>query len=139
MNYVDSFYNFVPNDGSINFNELFSLSENGISARYSKEEFKSLFRDSLLESEGYVDDELLEGAHAYYELSNLYENKKEWIESESSSEDVFLDCDSHIILIKNGSGYMIEKSTLDIARSINEGALSWLEDKWNKAKEIGKL
>lgn len=138
MNYVDSFYNFAPNDGSINFNELFSLSENGISARYSKEEFKSLFRDSLLESEGYVDDELLEGAHAYYELSNLYENKKEWIESESSSEDVFLDCDSHIILIKNGSGYMIEKSTLDIARSINEGALSWLEDKWNKAKEIGK-
>jgi hypothetical protein len=33
---------------------------------------------------------------------------------------------------------MIEKSTLDAAKSLNEGALSWLEDKWNKAKEIGK-
>ena len=138
MKYVDSFYNFAPNDGSINFNELFSLSENGHSSRYSKEEFKSLFRDSLLESEGYVDEELLEGAHAYYELSNLYENKSEWIESKSVYNNVFLDCDSHVILIKNGSAYMIEKSTLDAAKSLNEGALSWLEDKWNKAKEIGK-
>jgi hypothetical protein len=138
MNYVDSFYNFAPNDGSINFNELFSLNESGTSARYNKEEFKSLFRDSLLESEGYVDEDLLEGAHAYYELGVLYEHKSEWVESDSSSKDVFLDCDSHIILMKNGIGYVIEKNTLDIAKSINEGALSWLEDKWNKAKEIGK-
>jgi hypothetical protein len=136
MNYIDSFYNFVPNDGSVNMNELFSLNESGTSARYNKEEFKALFRDSLLESEGYVDDDLLEGAHAYYELGVLYEHKSEWVEAEGNN--IFLDCDSHVILIKNGSGYMIEKNTLDAAKSLNEGALSWLEDKWNKAKEVGK-
>ena len=136
MNYVDSFYNFVPNDGSINFNELFSLNESGTSARYNREEFKSLFRDSLLESDGYVDEDLLEGAHAYYELGVLYEHKSEWVEA--AGNNIFLDCDSHVILIKNGVGYMIEKNTLVAAKSLNEGALSWLEDKWNKAKEVGK-
>jgi len=137
MNYVDSFYNFVPNDGSVNFNELFSLNENGSSARYSKDEFRSLFSDSLLESDGYVNEELLEGAYAYYELSTLYENKSGWIDSGSSYNNVFLDCDSHIILIKNGMGYLIEKSTLDIARSLNEKGIGWLEDKWNKVKSAG--
>jgi len=136
MNYVDSFYNFCPNDGSVNMNELFSLNESGTSARYNKEEFKSLFRDYLLESEGYVDDDLLEGAYAYYELGVLYEHKSEWVEAEGNN--IFLDCDSHVILIKNGSGYMIEKNTLDAVKSLNEGELSWLEDKWNKAKEVGK-
>jgi len=134
--YVDSFYNFFPNDGTINMSELFSLNENGSAARYSKEEFKSIFRDSLLESDGYADEELLEGAHAYYELGVLYENKSEWVETKGDT--LFLDCDSHVILIKNGSGYMIEKSTLVAAKSLNEGALDWLEDKWNKAKEVGK-
>jgi len=136
MQHIDSFYNFVPNDGSINFNELFSVNESGNSAKYSKKEFKDLFRKSLLESEGYVDDNFLDEAHAYYELGVLYENKSEWIESEG--KNIFLDCDSHVILIKNGFGYMIEKSTLDIAGSLNEGLLDTIAAKWKSFKKEAK-
>lgn len=43
MNYVDSFYNFIPNDGSVNMNELFSLGAQGYMPKYTCEEFKNLF------------------------------------------------------------------------------------------------
>lgn len=136
MNYVESFYNFVPNDGSINLEELFSLSENGHSARYSKKEFKDIFYDSLMESEGYVDDDMLEGAYAHYELGMLYEAKSHWLESEG--ESIYLDCDSHVILIKNGEGYIIEKSTFDMSQSINEGLWDMVKKGWEKTKSFAK-
>ena len=43
MNYVDSFYNFAPNDGSVNMNELFSLGAQGFMPKYTCEEFKNIF------------------------------------------------------------------------------------------------
>lgn len=140
MNYVDSFYNFAANDGSINFDELFTFNENGSSARYSKEEFKDLFRDSLMESDGYADEEILENAHSYYELGMLYEAKSHWFESNSNFN--YLDCESHVILIKDGEGYMIEKSTFDKSRIINEGfwddPLGSIKSGWQKVKSVAK-
>lgn len=134
--YIDSFYSFAPNDGTINLDELFTLNENGSSAKYSKEEFKNLFSGHLLESEGYVDDSLLESAHTFYELSMLYEAKSNWIESEGKFN--YLDCDSHVILMKNGEGYMIEKSTMEAAKSLNEGLWDSIKSGWNSLKDKAK-
>ena len=142
MNYVDSFYNFTPNDGSINFEELFTFNENRTSAKYSKDEFKDLFRDSLMESDGYADEEILENAHAHYELGMLYEAKSHWFESNVNFN--YLDCESHIILIKEGEGYIIDKSTFTRSKSINEGEGFWSDPMgsisagWQKVKSVAK-
>ena len=136
MNYIESFYNFYPNDGSINVYEMFSLNQNGTSAKYSKEEFKNIFKESLLESEEYVDDEILESAHAHYELGMLYEAKSHWFNSDGDFN--YLDCESHVILIKNGEGYMIEKNTFLSSESLNEGLWDKIKSGWNKAKSLAK-
>ena len=134
--YVDSFYNFSPNDGTINMSELFSLNENGSAARYSKEEFKSIFRDSLLESDGYADEEILESAHTFYELNMLFEGKSHWLGSNEQS--MYLDCDSHVLIINNGEGFLIEQSTFEAAKSLNEGLWDKITSGWNYLKDKAK-
>lgn len=134
--HVESFYNFSPNDGSVNFDELLSLSESGSSARYTKEEFKNLFRGPLLESEGYVSEEILESAHAFYELNMLYEGKSHWLGSNEQS--MYLDCDSHVLIINNGEGFLIEQSTFEAAKSLNEGLWDKITSGWNYLKDKAK-
>jgi hypothetical protein len=137
-NIISDFAQFSNESNIIDLDDIFSLNENGSSVKYSKEEFKNIFRGPLLESEGSVDESLLEKAHAYYEMSMLYENKSHWIEDKGKF--MYLDSDTHMILIKNGEGFVIEKSTFDVANNINEWGIGWsdIEAGWNKVKSVSK-
>ena len=129
MNYVDSFYNFAPNDGSVNMNELFSLGAQGFMPKYTCEEFKNIFSGYLNEAEEYMDDESLDEAHSYYEIAMLAEARSHW--GETDGEINYIDAETHVILVKNSEAFIIEKKTLDMVQNIDE---SWLGNVWNKGK-----
>jgi len=141
-NIISNFNEFANEPNLIDLDDVFSLNENGSAAKYSKEEFKNMFRGPLLESEGSVDESLLEKAHAYYEISMLYETKSHWLEA--SGQFVYLDADTHMILMKNGEGFVIEKSTFAVARgrgnNLNEWGIGWSDIKagWDKVKSVAK-
>jgi hypothetical protein len=141
-NIISDFDQFSNESNLIDLDDVFSLNENGSAPKYSKAEFKNMFRGPLLESEGSVDEALLEKAHAYYEISMLYENKSHWLET--PGQFVYLDADTHMILMKNGEGFVIEKSTFAVARgrsnNINEWGIGWSDIKagWNKVKSVAK-
>lgn len=122
-------FNNFHNEGNIDLTDIFTLNEDGYAAKYSKSEFKKFFQNSLNESE-VLDESLIEPSYAFYELSMLYEAKSSWLETEG--QFVYLDCDSHVILIKNGEGHLIEKSTFDLVQStsINEGWWSNIISTW---------
>ena len=141
-NIISNFDQFSNESNLIDLDDVFSLNENGSATKYSKEEFKNMFRGPLLESEGSVDESLLEKAHAYYEISMLYETKSHWLET--AGQFVYLDADTHMILMKNGEGFVIEKSTFAVARgrgnNLNEWGIGWSDIKagWNKVKSVAK-
>jgi hypothetical protein len=110
----------------IDYEDLFSLQENKSQAKYSFEGFKNYFSGLLLESDGYVDESLLENSFAFYEYSMLYEAKSHWFESGSIKEAMYLDCDSHMMIFTSGEGFLIEKKTFT---KINE---------WLTLDDIGK-
>jgi hypothetical protein len=121
------FKNF-HNEGNIDLADIFTLNENGSGVKYSKDEFKKFFEGPLNESE-YMDESLVNSSYAFYELSMLYESKSSWLETEGKF--MYLDCDSHVMLIKNGEGHMIEKSTFDISQSsLDEGLWDDIQNKW---------
>ena len=107
--------------------DLFQLHESNAMAKYGLSDFKSLFRGALLESEGYVDDRLLERAHVCYELDMLAESKSHWFSDDG--EVVKIDAGDHIILVKNNEAYIVSANTMN---SINE-FWSWSDAKnaWN--------
>jgi hypothetical protein len=134
MNYVDSFYNFAPNDGTPNLNELFSLSsEGGFMAKYNCESFKNLFSAYLNESDSYMEDESLNEMHSYYEMSMLAEARSSW--DNTDGEINYIDVETHVILIKNSEAFVIEKKTFDMFQNIDE---SWLGNMWDKGKAAVK-
>jgi hypothetical protein len=110
--------------------DIFQLHESNAMAKYGLDDFKSLFRGPLLESEGYVDEQLLERAHVCYELDMLAESKSHWFSDEG--EVVKIDAGEHIILIKNNEAYVVSANTLN---SINE-FWSWSDAKnaWHGLK-----
>jgi hypothetical protein len=121
-------FNNFHNEGNIDLADIFTLNEDGYAAKYSKDEFKKIFKGSLNESE-YMDESLVNSSYAFYELSMLYESKSNWIGTEGKF--MYLDCDSHVILIKNGEGHMIEKSTFELSQSgLDESLWSDIENKW---------
>jgi len=127
MNRILEFNNF-HNEGNIGLADIFTLNEDGYAAKYSKSEFKKFFQNSLNESE-VLDESLIEPSYAFYELSMLYESKSNWMETEGKF--MYLDCDTHVILIKNGEGHMIEKSTFELTQSgLDESLWSDIENKW---------
>jgi len=127
MNYVDSFYNFLPNDGTTTLNELFSLhSEGGFMAKYNCEEFKNVFSGFLNESDQYMDEDSLNEAHSYYEMSMLAEARSSWGDTEGDIN--YIDAETHVILIKNSEAFVIEKKTFDMVQNINEWSLPSLSD-----------
>jgi hypothetical protein len=132
MDNILSFNNFY-NDSAIDLNDIFSLNENGSGVKYSKDEFKKIFEGPLNES-GYMDESLVDSSYAYYELSMLYESKSNWMETEGKF--IYLDCDTHVILIKNGEGHMLEKSTFDLSKqTLASGLWSDIENKWLSLKK----
>lgn len=126
---MDNIANFNEfNDSSTDMDFIFSLDEQKCMAKYGFNEFKKLFSGKLLESEGYVDELLIEKAHSYYEMSMLSEAKPHWFDNE---EEIFkIDAETHIILVKNSEAFIIEKKTHD---AINEWwSLDDAKKAWNK-------
>jgi len=126
MSHIESFQSFHLRNMGIDYDDLFSLQENKSQARYSFEGFRNYFSGFLLESDGYVDESLLENSFAFYEYSMLYEAKSHWFESGSIKEAMYLDCDSHMMVFTDGEGFLIEKITFS---KINE---------WITREDIGK-
>lgn len=126
MNYVDSFYNFAHNNGSVNMNELFSLGAQGYMPKYTCEEFKNLFTEYLNEADEYMDSESLDEAHSYYEMSMLAEAKSSW--DRTDGEIHYIDAETHVILVKNSDAFIIEKKTFDLVQNINEFKIPSIND-----------
>lgn len=122
-------FNDFHNEANIGLADIFTLNEDGYAAKYNKAEFRNFFKNSLNESEA-LDESLIEPSYAFYELSMLYESKSSWIETEGKF--VYLDCDTHVLLVKNGEGHLIEKSTFDLIHSnINEGLWDSITSTWS--------
>ena len=117
MSYIESFQSFHLRNMGIDYDDLFSLQENKSQAKYSFEGFRNYFSDFLLESEGYIDESLLENSFAFYECSMLYEAKSHWFEGGGIGNSDYLDCGTHALVIKDGEGFLIEKITFN---KINE-------------------
>jgi hypothetical protein len=117
MSYIESFQSFHLRNMGIDYDDLFSLQENKSQAKYSFQEFKNYFSDFLLESEGYINESLLENSFAFYECSMLYEAKSHWFEGAGIGNSDYLDCGTHALVIKDGEGFLIEKITFN---KINE-------------------
>lgn len=117
MSYIESFQSFHLRNMGIDYDDLFSLQENKSQAKYSFQEFKNYFSDFLLESEGHIDESLLENSFAFYECSMLYEAKSHWFEGAGIGNSDYLDCGTHALVIKDGEGFLIEKITFN---KINE-------------------
>jgi hypothetical protein len=126
MSNIESFQSFHLRNMGIDYEDLFSLQENKSQAKYSFEGFKNYFSGLLLESDGYIDESLLEDSFAFYEYTMLYEAKSHWFESESMNKAMYLDCDSHMMIFTEGEGFLIEKRTFT---KINE---------WLTMDDIGK-
>jgi len=117
MSRIESFQSFHLRNMGIDYEDLFSLQENKSQAKYSFQEFKNYFSDFLLESEGHIDESLLENSFAFYECSMLYEAKSHWFEGDGIGNSDYLDCGTHALVFKNGEGFLIEKITFN---KINE-------------------
>jgi len=136
MSHIESFQSFHLRNMGIDYGDLFSLQENKSQAKYSFEGFRNYFSGLLLESDGYIDESLLEDSFAFYEYSMLYEAKSHWFESESIKEAMYLDCDSHMMIFTNGEGFLIEKRTFS---KINEWlSMNDIGNAWNSLKNKTK-
>lgn len=115
---------------ALGIEDLFQLHESQIMPKFNLMDFKAIFRGPLLESEGYVDQDLLERTHAYYELAMLGTAKKEWLESEGPIYSI--PAGEHTILIKNNESFILSETTI---RMINEGwSLADAVSEFNKLK-----
>jgi len=123
-NYIQSFNEFESLNEDLILEDLFSLHEKGIMPKYNSTEFKNIFSGYLNESNVSIDEESLNEAHSYYEISMLAEARSSWGETEG--EINYIDADTHVILIKNSEAFIIEKKTLEMSQSLNEWSLpSW--------------
>ena len=136
MSHVESFQSFHLRNMGIDYEDLFYLQENKSQAKYSFEGFRNYFSGLLLESDGYIDESLLENSFAFYEYTMLYEAKSHWFESESIKEAMYLDCDSHMMIFTDGEGFLIEKRTF---AKINEWlTMDDIGKAWNSLKDKAK-
>lgn len=133
MSYIQSFNEFGSLNEDLLLGNLFSLNEQGIMPKYNSTEFKNIFSGYLNEAQEHTDDDSLNEAHSYYEMSMLAEARSSWGETD---EDIhYVDAETHIILIKNSEAFIIEKKTFDMIQSIDE---SWLGNLWDKGKAAFK-
>lgn len=126
MSHVESFQSFHLRNMGLDYDDLFSLAENKSQSKYSFNEFKNYFSGLLLESDGYIDESLLENSFAFYEYTMLYESKSHWFKYDEIKKAMYLDCDSHMMIFLEGEGFLIEKITFS---KINE---------WLSMDDIGK-
>lgn len=125
-NIIKNFQDFSEINESNIFDDLFSLNEQNVMAKYSFNKFKESFGSKLMESEDYADDSKLYEAHSYYELSMLAEARSNWNDTEGDIN--YIDVESHVILIKNSEAFVIEKKTFEMTQSLNEWEIpSWDE------------
>jgi hypothetical protein len=105
-----------------NYNDFTSQSKNtnegnssNYMAKYSLSEFRNMISDSILEKDEFIKEEKINRIHASYELEMLYESKSHWEKTPGSIYHV--DFDSHILLVKNSEGFIIEKKTFEMSNN----------------------
>lgn len=104
-----------------NYNDFTNQSKNSnesvsnYMAKYSLSEFRNIISDSILEKDEFIKEEKINKIHASYELEMLYESKSHWEKTPGSI--YFLDFDSHIFLVKNSEGFIIEKKTFELSNN----------------------
>ena len=114
----------------INKPGVFSGDDEKYTASYSLIEFKNGIKQELYESEGYVDEELIEEAYLYYEMAAFAESKESW--TSDNVKVMSLDAGENVILIRNNEAYVISKNTFN---SVNEDwSFASAENAWNKLK-----
>jgi len=69
MSYIQSFNEFGSLNEDLLLEDLFSLNEQGIMPKYNSTEFKNIFSGYLNEAQEHTDDDSLNEAHSYYEIS----------------------------------------------------------------------
>lgn len=114
----------------INKPGVFSGDDEKYTASHSLIEFKNSIKQELYESEGYVDEELIEEAYLYYEMASFAESKESWT---SDNQNIMsLDAGENVILIRNNEAYVISKNTFN---SVNEDwSFSSAKNAFNKLK-----
>ena len=112
----NEFQSYNPyNTAALRIDDIFQLDETKNMAKYNVNDFMSMFSGPLFESDGYVNESIVEKAHVYYELSMLNEARSHWFLSEG--ETTTIDAGDHTILVKNKEAYIISSATY---RALNE-------------------
>lgn len=116
----DEFINEDKNDKHFDFTD--GLNEGRSMAKWNSEDFKQMFSQKILESNGSVDSLLVEKLHSYYEVSMLLEARQNWFTDNKKAH--FIDCEQGVILVKNSEAFVIEKKTFDLMK----GSTSWISE-----------
>ncbi len=122
MSVVKNYDQFINEggDGHINFKD--GLNESRSMAKWNSDDFKQMFSQKILESNGSVDSLLVEKLHSYYEVSMLLEARQNWFTDGKRAH--FIDCEQGVILVKNSEAFVIEKKTFDLMK----GSTSWISE-----------
>lgn len=104
------------------------LNEGRFMAKSSYSQFRNLFVDKINESNGYLTEKKINELHSFYELGLLYESKSHW--SDDQGEIFYLDSDQHLILVKNGEAFIIEKKTLKMIKE-NTISIESVNEEWS--------
>lgn len=113
--------------------DFLKLHESKAMCNLSLDDFRSILHAPLLESEGYVDDFLVESLHACYEFNQMFESRPSWF-TDPNAKKFMMETDEHRIYIFEGEIYIVSKRSFQTIESINEG---FWGDVWDYAKNMG--
>ena len=99
-------------------------------AKYSSDDWKNICSKRILESENaLITEKYIMDLHSMYEATVLLESRANWFEK--LEETIFLDAESHVILIRDKESFIIEKKTLEFMLK-EEWSISGLINKGKK-------
>ena len=110
-NILKNYEDFRKDEQSKNEN----TNQSAYMAKYSSSEFKNMLSDRILEKDEFLKEDKINKIHAAYELEMLYESKSHW--DKTSTPVHYLEFGSHILLVKESEGFLIEKKTFKLAKS----------------------
>lgn len=122
---LKNYENFLNNENNFRFSPQEGLNEGRSMAKYNSEEFKEMFSGRVLESNGQIDNGLVEKLHSYYEINMLLESKSKWFDDNKKAN--YLDCEQAVIIVKNSEAFVIEKKTFELMRSESTEWISEVE------------
>ena len=121
MSILKNYEDFIREGNSSKFGAEEGMNESRSMAKYNSDQFREMFSQRVMESEGQSDN-IVEKLHSYYEIGMLLESKSKWFEDGRKAH--YIDADQAVIIVKDSEAFVIEKKTFDMMR----GSTEWIAE-----------